>query len=133
MSVQMSLARPYQEPQSSNITYFYDSCELIQLGLDELSLESEALEIGLIMRRIVDDKRMSFAKIIDPIVTRRLQSAFFSGKKFRRMSLLIQSSLRGHNVRFEDVNVTRMKQKLESGIITDIVTITFNYGELDGR
>lgn len=133
MSIRMALARPNQEPQPSNITYFYDNCDLTQLGFDELSLGSDGFEIGLIMRRIVDDRRMSFVKVIDPIVTRRLQSAFFSGKKFRKMSLSIMSSVRGHNVRLEDIKVTGMKQKLESGVISDIVAIEFNYGELDGR
>ena len=127
----MSLARRNQEPQPSNITYFYDNCNIIQIGLNELSLDTGAFGLGLIIQRIVDTKKMSFIKFIDPVITHRLQRAFYQKKKFRKMSLLIQEGVMGHNVRFEDVRVTNMKQKFESGIITDIVSIEADYAQLD--
>ena len=131
MRILMSLARRNQEPQPSNITYFYDNCNIIQIGLNELSLDTGAFGLGLIIQRIVDTKKMSFIKFIDPVITHRLQRAFYQKKKFRKMSLLIQEGVMGHNVRFEDVRVTNMKQKFESGIITDIVSIEADYAQLD--
>ncbi|MBC7901673.1 MAG: hypothetical protein H7070_16655 [Saprospiraceae bacterium] len=129
MSILMSLARRNQEPEPSNITYFYDNCYLAQLGLSEQSLNNGTFGIGLIMQRIVDEKKMSFVKIVDPVITHRLQRAFYQKTKFRKMTLLIQEGVTGYNFKFEDVRVTNLNQKFESGIVTDIVSIEVAYAE----
>ena len=132
--ITMSLARRNQEPKPSNITYFYDNSDIVRFGLHErYTSDNGGVGIGLLMQRIVDAKKVDFIKIIDPVITHRLQRAFYQKKKFRKMSLQISENVQYttmYSIRFEDIRVTSLRQQFESYIIMDIVSIEADYVEL---
>ena len=136
ISITMSVARRNQD-EGSNITYFYDNCDIDQFGLDGryYSSNSGGVGIGLMMQRIVDAKMMDFIKIFDPLITHRLQRAFNQKQKFRRIGLHIQENTSGYNIEFEDIKVTSLKQQFENKIyyiplLMDIVSIEADFVEM---
>ncbi len=138
ISITMSLARRNQD-EESNIKYFYDNCDIDRFGLGgRYSSDSGGVGIGLMMQRIVDAKMMDFVKIIDPVITHRLQRAFNQKQKFRKLGLNIfehDKHTTGYSIEFEDINITSLKQQFENKIygipfLMDIVTIEAGYAEL---
>jgi hypothetical protein len=134
ISITMSVARRNEDP-GSNITYFYDNCDIDRFGLGGryLSGDDGGVGIGLMMQRIVDAKMMDFIKIIDPLITHRLQRAFNQKQKFRKLALQITEHAKhstGYSIEFEDIRVSSLKQQFENQIIKDIVSIQADYVEM---
>ncbi|HMS40616.1 MAG TPA: hypothetical protein PKE69_10340 [Pyrinomonadaceae bacterium] len=129
IGISMAIARKNDSPDS-NITYTYDNCNIEQIGLNGRSSAEGAFGIGLMMQRIIDDAKLDFVKIIDPIITHRLHRAFFQRKKFRKLDLIIQEGTMAYNIRFEEVNIVSLKQQLEGSIIKDIVAIQAKSAEM---
>lgn len=139
ISITMSLARRNQD-EESNIKYFYDNCDIDRFGLDGryLSGADGGVGVGLMMQRIVDAKMIDFVKIIDPVITHRLQRAFSNKQKFRKLGVHITEHVKhsiGYSIEFEDISVTNLKQQFENKIygipfLMDIVSIQAGYVEL---
>jgi len=127
----MAIARRNNEPDS-NITYFYDNCDIERFGLGGQLNADGGVGVGLMMQKIVDAKMMDFVKIIDPLVTHRLQRAFFQKKKFRKLSLNVLEYTKHttmYRIEFEDITVVSLKQQFESLLLKDIVSIRADFAE----
>ncbi|QQS40041.1 MAG: hypothetical protein IPM63_11785 [Acidobacteriota bacterium] len=137
VSITMSFGRRNNEP-NSNITYFYDNCDIDRFGIGGIVIKDGGVGIGLMMQRIVNSRIMDFAKIIDPAVTQRLQRAFNQKKKFRKVGLHVHehsSYTTTYSIEFEDVMVVSLKQQFEPKVygiplLMDIVSIQAGYSEL---
>jgi hypothetical protein len=132
VKITMALARKNNEPDS-NITYFYDNFDIEQFGLGGRLTSDGGVGIGLSMQRIADAKMMDFIKVIDPVVTHRLQRAFFQKKKFRKLSLLVLEYVKHstlYSVEFEEITIVSLKQQFENSVIKDVVSIEAKYAEL---
>lgn len=134
ISITMSIARRNNEPDS-NITYFYDNCDIERFGIGGQFSADGGVGIGLMMQRIKDAKMMDFVKIIDPLITHRLQRAFIQKKKFRKLGLHIHEHTKHtttYSIEFEDITITSLKQQFESKIygipfLMDVVSIRADF------
>ncbi len=108
----MSLAKKIENTNSTD-QYYFQNCELKRIGLYGRFLDADqAVGIGLLLHRIIEDRKCEFVKIIDPIVTPRLRNAFVSKKKFRNLDLEIQDRI-GYRIKFNDLRVVSFIQKFE--------------------
>ena len=137
VAITMSFGRRNSDP-ASNITYFYDNCDIDRFGLFGKVVKDNGVGIGLMMQRISDSRTMDFVKIIDPVITLRLQRAFNQKKKFRKIGLHVHehtSYTTTYSIEFEDVTVMSLKQQFEPRVygipfLMDIVSIQANHAEL---
>jgi hypothetical protein len=137
ISITMSIARKNDEP-NSNITYFYDNCDIERFGIGGKFVDEDGgVGVGIMMQRIIDAKMLDFAKIIDPAITHRLQRAFLQKKKFRKLGLHVHEHIKHsttYSVEFEDITVVSLKQQFEPKIygvpfLMDIVSIQAGFAE----
>lgn len=135
VSIRLALAKKVDDPDSV-VTYTYDNCDIEQIGFNGRFVDiHQGFGFGLMYQDIINAKRVDFIKFIDPIITHRLQRAFISRRKFRKLDLMIVEGTSGNEIRFRDVKVTSFKQKFEAKntiigqipLMMDIVTIEAGY------
>ena len=90
----------------------------------------------MLAARIAENKYMTFAKVVDPIVTPRLVRAHLQSKKFRNVLLKVLQETPKQRysygfIIFSEVIVDEFKQQFDGQVVFDIGSLTADRARLE--